>query len=61
MIGEFVGVFQEGKLAFHRSRDCRPTRSSPSKDEHTLHQIIVDIILIKNLTSDKLFVTACSH
>jgi hypothetical protein len=61
MIGKLVGVFQERKLALHRSRNRRATRSSPSKHQHTLHQEIVDLILVKNLTGNELFETASSH
>jgi hypothetical protein len=61
MKSERVGVCEESKLAFYRGSDSRTTRSSPSKDEHTLHQVIVDLILVKNLASYKLLETACSH
>jgi hypothetical protein len=56
-----VRVGKERKLAFHRGGNRRTTRSSTSKDEHTLHEVIVDVILVKNLAGNKLAVTACSH
>jgi hypothetical protein len=61
MKGERVRVSKKRKLPFHGCSDSRPTRSSTSKDEHTLHQEIVNLILVKSFPSHELFETACSH
>jgi hypothetical protein len=58
---ERVSVFQERELALHRSRNSRTTRSSTSKHQNTLHQKIINLILVKGFPSHELFETACSH
>jgi len=56
-----VAVFQERELTLNRRSNRRPTRSGTRKHQHTLHQKIIDLILVKSFPSNKLFETACSH